>query len=58
LHDLRHSFASVLASGGIGLQIIGRLLGHSQASTTLRYAHFYDDPLREAAELMGRAIDA
>jgi integrase len=29
LHDLRHSFASVGASGGLGLPVIGKLLGHS-----------------------------
>jgi integrase len=39
LHDLRHSFASVAASGGLSLPMIGRLLGHTQAATTERYAH-------------------
>ena len=38
-YDLRHSFASVGAGGGLSLQIIGRLLGHTQARTTMRYAH-------------------
>jgi integrase len=50
LHDLRHSFASVGAGAGYGLPILGRLLGHTQASTTARYAHLADDPLRRAAE--------
>ena len=49
LYDLRHSFASVGAGGGLSLTIIGKLLGHSQARTTERYAHLADDPLREAA---------
>lgn len=49
VHDLRHSFASVLISGGTPLEIIGKLLGHSQHQTTLRYAHLMDDPLRRAA---------
>jgi integrase len=49
LYDLRHSFASVGAGGGLSLHIIGKLLGHSQARTTQRYAHLGDDPLREAA---------
>ena len=30
IHDLRHTFASLLASGGASLEMIGRLLGHSQ----------------------------
>ena len=34
LHDLRHSFASVLASAGLSIPIVGSLLGHTQASTT------------------------
>lgn len=48
-YDLRHSFASVGAGGGLSLQIIGKLLGHTQARTTQRYAHLGDDALREAA---------
>jgi integrase len=50
LYDLRHSFASVGAGGGLSLHVIGKLLGHSQHRTTERYAHLADDPLREAAE--------
>ena len=50
LHDLRHAFASVLASGGLSLPIIGALLGHSTPATTARYAHLLDDPLRQATD--------
>ena len=39
IHDLRHSFASVLVAGGASLPMIGKLLGHTQVSTTQRYAH-------------------
>lgn len=56
IHDLRHSFASVLASKGVGLTIIGALLGHSQTSTTSRYAHLYDEPLRDAADLVSQRL--
>jgi integrase len=55
-YDLRHTFASVGAGGGLSLPIIGRLLGHTQARTTQRYAHLADDPLREASEKIGRVI--
>ena len=51
LHDLRHTYASFGAGGGLGLPIIGRLLGHSQPSTTARYAHLDNDPLRRASEV-------
>lgn len=50
LHDLRHSFASIGAGASMGLPVIGKLLGHSQAATTHRYAHLDADPLRRAAD--------
>jgi integrase len=56
LHDLRHSFASVLVSSGLSLPIIGALLGHSKSATTARYAHLADQPLREAAAIAGAAF--
>jgi integrase len=58
LHDLRHTYASFGAGGGLGLPIIGKLLGHTQASTTQRYAHLDNDPLRRAAEHIGGRIAA
>ncbi|HXW71992.1 MAG TPA: site-specific integrase [Methylocella sp.] len=58
LHDLRHSFASVGAGASLGLPIIGKLLGHSQAATTHRYAHLDADPMRRAAEAIGSTISA
>ncbi len=50
LHDLRHSFAATGAGSGLGLQLIGKLLGHASPSTTQRYAHLADDPLRRASD--------
>ncbi len=58
LHDLRHSFASVGAAGGLSLPMIGALLGHTQAATTLRYAHLAADPLKQAADMIGKRIAA
>jgi integrase len=58
LHDLRHTFASVGAGQGVGLTLIGGILGHSQASTTQRYAHLADDPLRRAVETIAGDIAA
>jgi integrase len=55
-YDLRHTFASVGAGGGLSLPIIGKLLGHTQARTTQRYAHLADDPLREATRTIGAVI--
>jgi integrase len=58
LHDLRHTYASFGAGGGLGLPIIGRLLGHSQAATTARYAHLDNHPLKRASEQIGNEISA
>jgi integrase len=56
LHDLRHTYASLLASAGQSLPIIGALLGHTQPQTTARYAHLMDDPLRAATEHVGSLL--
>jgi len=58
LHDLRHTFASVGAASGLTLPLIGKLLGHSQISTTQRYAHLADDPVRRAADLVSAQVEA
>ena len=56
IHDLRHSFASILISGGASLPLIGSLLGHSNPSTTARYSHLFLDPQRAAVEKVGAII--
>jgi integrase len=58
LHDLRHTYASFGAGGGLGLPIIGKLLGHAQATTTARYAHLDNDPLHRASETIAARIAA
>jgi integrase len=56
LHDLRHTHASFGAAAGLGLPIIGKLLGHTQPSTTQRYAHLDIDPLRRASDDIGNRL--
>jgi len=56
IHDLRHSFASVAASSGLSLPMIGALLGHTQPQTTQRYAHLANDPVKAANERVGTAL--
>jgi len=58
IHDLRHTFASVGVAAGGSLPIIGRALGHSQPSTTQRYAHLTDTPVHQLTQLVGERLTA
>ena len=50
LHDLRHSAASFMVNAGIDLFAVGRVLGHSNHASTMRYSHLSGDTLRLAVE--------
>ena len=50
MHDLRRTVGSWLASTGEGLPLIGRVLNHSQPSTTAVYARLQLDPVRVALD--------
>lgn len=56
LHDLRHSYASILASSGLSLPVIGSLLGHASPTMTARYAHLLLDVQRRATEVASAVI--
>jgi integrase len=58
LHDLRHSYASMGINSNLSLAIVGKLLGHTQPSTTSRYAHLASNPLKIAAADISSRIDA
>lgn len=58
IHDLRHTYASNAVSSGMPIQMVGRLLGHSQLQTTMRYAHLADEPVRHAAEKNAERLSA
>jgi len=55
-HDLRHSFASFLVNSGRSLYEVQKILGHSQISTTERYAHLSQDSLLSAANSIGQSL--
>ena len=56
LHDLRHSYASIAIAQGETVLTIGRLLGHRDPETTLKYTHLSDATLRKAAETVGAVL--
>ncbi len=61
LHDLRHSFASGAVALGKSLPMIGKLLGHTQVQSTVRYPRYAQiaaDPVKAAAERVSNSIAA
>jgi len=56
IHDLRHTFASLCVAQGMSLQMVAKLLGHSQTSTSERYAHLAHSPIQEASAMVGELI--
>ncbi|MCB2191376.1 MAG: site-specific integrase [Deltaproteobacteria bacterium] len=56
IHDLRHSWASQAAAAGLSLPFIGAILGHTEPTTTARYSHLANDPLKAAADMVAEKI--
>ena len=56
LHDLRHTYASHAVMQGTPLPVVAKLLGHSQMTMTMRYAHMGDRETEAASERIGTAI--
>ena len=56
LHDLRHSYASVAITSGETVLAVGRLLGHRDPETTLKYAHHAETDAERAAAAMGAVL--
>ncbi len=56
LHDLQHSFASHAIRSGLPVPVIQKLLGHSSPIMTMRYIHYADDDVAEAAEGIGEKL--
>jgi site-specific recombinase XerD len=49
LHDLRHSFASMLVNAGCSLFVVQQALGHADSRVTQRYSHLSSKTLQDAA---------
>ena len=56
LHDLRHTYASIAMAQGETVLTIGRLLGHRDPETTLKYTHLADATVRDAVDVVGAAL--
>ncbi len=51
-HSGRRSFATNIASKGVGIKVLQKLLGHKNIQTTSVYIYANDDMLRKAVELV------
>lgn len=52
LHCLRHTAATRLVKGNLPIQMVGRILGHTQPQTTYRYLSANDETLFQAAAIL------
>ena len=57
-HRLRHSYASWSLGLGVDIAVISRSLGHSQISTTMRYAAASTEVIRVGNERLSKLLDA
>ena len=57
LHDLRHSYASMAIAQGETVLTIGRLLGHRNPETTLKYTHLSDAMVRDAVDTISAVLE-
>ena len=56
IHDLRHTYASLLVNKGVSLYEVQQLLGHSSPQMTQRYAHFANKTLLTRSGIVGDMI--
>jgi integrase len=59
VHDMRHTAASLMLGQGIPVNIVSKILGHSNPSITYNiYSHIMSDQQEDAMEKMNRLISA
>jgi integrase len=56
-HSLRHTYASILAAGGIREDVVAVLMGHKRAGTTSLYTHLFADAFDGAEEALGAVLE-
>ena len=49
-HDLRHSYCSMLVKNNVSLYLVGKIAGHKDYQTTVRYSHLNNGDLKQAVK--------
>jgi integrase len=57
LHDLRHTYASLLINNGASIYEVQQLLGHYHISMTERYAQLFPNTLKDRVNIIASTID-
>ena len=57
IHDLRHTYASLLINNGASIYEVQKLLGHSDISMTERYAHLFPNTLKDRVGIVAQTIN-
>ena len=57
IHDLRHTYASLLINNGASIYEVQQLLGHHHISMTERYAQLFPNTLQDRVNIIASAID-
>ena len=58
IHDLRHSAASFMINSGVDLFAVGKVLGHADYKSTMRYSHLANETLLSAVEAGASKLSA
>lgn len=59
LHDLRHTYASLVRKSGADIYVLQRVLGHREIATTIdRYGHLYDSEIDDLGSALSKALDS
>jgi integrase len=55
-HALRHTYASILAAGGIREEVVAGLMGHKRQGTTSLYTHLFADAFEGVEEALDQVL--
>ncbi len=56
-HDLRHTAATYMVTGGVDLVTVAEILGHADIKMTMRYAHPTPENKRKAVNVLNAIFD-